>query len=236
MIEELKALIKENNFLEFKDKFKKTLLNKHQKELLFEIAYRQQSLEFFKYIQKTINLSQEKKVNILIRTLIDETKIKDFDYISTIDDMILAKNLGDYASLLVKTQDDNFLIKFMQNKPIATFMNFKKIIYNSFKYKKVDFINYISNQNLDKNTIFYFGLYAFSFKYKEPFLNLLLNSIKYNPNIIEEVKSIKDKHLFLIKKEIESFINEAAIKALALNLNEVLHKKNIKSNEIKLKI
>lgn len=234
-IELLKKSIKEGNLDNFKKVFERGVYNAHHKELFYELSYRNQSEGIYEYMEKKTSLSKEGRVKIFFKTLQDGTKIKNFNTVAALDEMEMIKDFPKYAEVLTRSQNDDFLKKFMEKFPITSFMNFKRILFGSFKNEKSDFVDYATKQELDKNMVFYYALCAVKFGKRETFSLLLKNAMKYNPTILEEIKGLKDGHLMNLrgrisienKEEFEAFINETVIESFALHLDEELaHKKN----------
>jgi hypothetical protein len=230
MIEELKSYIKSNDIEGFKEAFSKATVNSHHRELLYEISFRKQS-PIFEFMENRASLSPERKIDIFIKTLKDGTKIKEFKSVADLDDMLLSKSMR-IADDLIKTQDDEFLKKFIDTYPMTTYLNFKRILFGSFKYNRDGFIDYTYQKNIDKNNVFYGGLCAINFKRHESFSTLLTNNLKYNPNILDEVKQLKNEYQIVMrgkksdkqKEEFEAFINDVLIDTFAKTLSEELEK------------
>ncbi len=242
MIEKLKEFIKNDDTEGFKAAFSKATVNAHHRELLYELSFRKQS-EISNFMEKKANISKEKMVDIFAKTLIDGTKIKEFKSIQALDDMVLAKNFK-VADHMLRTQDDEFLKKFIDHYPMTTFMNFKRILFSSFKYDRSDFIDYTYNKNIDKHNVFYGALCAINFSARESFSNLLKNTLKYNPNILDEVKQLKNEYQIVMrgkkneaqKEEFEAFITEVLIETFAKTLSDELEKsKPIQGVQVKQK-
>jgi hypothetical protein len=230
MIEELKSYIKNDDFEGFKKAFSKATVNAHHRELLYEISFRKQS-PIFEFMENKASVSPEKKIDIFIKTLKDGTKIKEFKSVQDLNDMLLSQNMK-VADDLIKTQDDEFLKKFIDTYPMTTYMNFKRILFGSFKYNRDSFIDYTYQKNIDKANVFYGGLCAINFKRRESFSTLLTNTLKHNPNILDEVKQLKNEYKIVMrgrktdkqKEEFEAFINDVLIETFAKTLSEELDK------------
>lgn len=233
MIEQLKNLIKIDDFKGFNAVFSNSTVNAHHRDLLYEISYRKQSREIYEFMDLRANSTPERKVEIFIKTISDGTKIKDFNTVQKLSDIVLAKKLNKGVDCLVKSQDDEFLKKFMDTCPITSFLNFKKMIFGGFKYNRDEFIDYVSKKELDKSLVFYSGLCAVKFKRREIFSTLLANSMKFNVGILDEIKNLNYEYSILMrgknsqetKEEFEAFINHTIIETFAKHLQEELENK-----------
>jgi len=242
MIEKLKEFIKNDDVEGFKVAFSKATVNAHHRELLYELSFRKQS-EIANFMENKANVSKERMINIFANTLRDGTKIKNFKSIQGLDDMALAKNFK-VADLMLRNQDDEFLKQFIDHYPMTTFMNFKRILFGSFKHNREEFIDYTYKKNIDKHNVFYGGLCAVNFNRRESFSTLLTNTLKYNPNILDEVKQLKNEYKIVMrgkrndkeKEEFEAFINEVVIETFAKTLAEELEvSKPNQATEVKQK-
>lgn len=230
MIEQLKSYIKNDDFEGFKKDFNKATVNAHHRELLYELSFRKQS-PISQFMENRATVSPERKIDIFLKTLQDGTKINDFNSIRGLDDMLLAKSMK-VPDNLIRSQDDEFLNKFIDTYPMTTYLNFKKILFGSFKHNREKFIDYTYTKNIDKNNVFYGGLCAINFHRRESFSALLTNTLKYNPNILDEVKQLKNDYKIIMrgkkseqqKEEFEAFINDVLIETFAKTLSEELEK------------
>ncbi len=233
MIENLKKYLKEEKFESFKKVFESNVINAHHRELLYELSYRQQSEKFYEYLETRVSLTNEKRANIFLKTIADSVKIKDFKTVEPIQDTILSSLMGRQIDSLMKSQSDEFIVNFMQSKPLTCFINFKKILYGGFKYEHVDFIDFVSKQQLDKNAVFYSSLCAVHFGKKDTFSTFIKNAMKYHPNILDEVRKMKDDYQMSMrtrmsykdKEEFEAFINETLIDSFSKHLADALEEK-----------
>jgi predicted transcriptional regulator len=91
MIEDLKKLIEENNFNGFEKVFSSTVTNSHHRELLYELSYRKQQEDFYIFLENKVNLNQEKRRDIFLKTLSEDIKIKDYETVRKIPDSVFLK-------------------------------------------------------------------------------------------------------------------------------------------------
>ena len=214
MIEDLKKLIEENNFNGFEKVFSSTVTNSHHRELLYELSYRKQQEDFYIFLENKVNLNQEKRRDIFLKTLSEDIKIKDYETVRKIPDSVFLKDFSKYAEKLMKSQNEDFIIKFIEDRPITSFINFNRLLYGAFKYKRKDVINFISKKELTSEAVFYYALCSVNFNQTNYFSTLLRDSLKYNPTVLDDVKILKNKYLMNLtsfvnikkKEEFEQFI------------------------------
>lgn len=254
IVEQLTTLIKEDNFTQFKKLISNSLLNSHHKELLYDIAFVEQKKEFYNLLETKVSLTNEKRTNIFLRLLERRQLIKDESIIDKLDDTVLMHRMSSiHFSVLIKNQSEKFLIDFCEKFPITTFINFKKLLFGSFKNDKSQLAHYLTDKQLEKDNIFYCAICASHFNNRELLIEVLLKGMKNNPDLLDEMKSLKNKFLtakYKIingkfvkdesqKEEFEGFINEAVIEAFTLKLDEELNKKdsvllNIQKKKLKI--
>ncbi len=243
MIEKVKKLIIEDDFDKFKEIMNGHVFNSHHKMEIYKHAFFNQNEKFIDFLYTKVSLTKENIEDILIESNQKGVKIKKFEYMSDLDDMRLLGKIEKRADLLVKSQSDEFLIQFHDKYPISTMMNFKKIMFNSFKYEKNQFLEHATKNSLDMEMIFYIGLCAIKFG-KEDFFGVVLeNQIKKDSNLTSKLKAYSDnyvknfKHLKtgIKKEEIEEFIDKKVIEGFAIFLNQTLSTKDNKQEDVKRK-
>lgn len=225
IIDKITQTIKNKNFNKFIEIFNSEVFNLHHKKLIYEIAYINQSVEIFQYLNKYTSFNPGEREIIFSKTLKTGIEIKNVNDIGFIEDNILHKNINNSIENLVKFQNDKFIISFVEKFPLTSFLNLKKILFNSFKYEKKDFIDYLTKQKLNNNLIFYCALCAVNFNNRDSFSSLLHNSLKHNPNILNDIKLFKKNYNLNIissKEDFESFIDKSLIETFAKYLNEEL--------------
>ncbi len=244
MIENLKKLIEENDFNGFKKLFSSSVTNAHHKELLYELSYRKQQEDFYMFLENKASLDQEKRINIFTKTILDGVKIKDYATVKRLSDSVLFKDFSKYAEKLIKSQDDDFIIKFTEDKPITSFINFNRLLYGAFKYEKKGFVDFVSKKELTSEAVFYYALCAVNFNQTNYFSTLLKDSLKYNPTILDDIKILKNEYIGKLrsftsikkKEDFEQFITLALVETFALYLSEELKKNNIGSDKGKKRL
>ncbi len=245
MINKLEKLIKENNFEDFKTAFGLMTINAHHREQLYKLSYISQQEQFLDFLKAKTSIGQDKEIDFFIEAIGKGVKIKNFDRVSKFDDMALLTKFNSKGVALTSSQDDKFLINFLEKYPITTLMNLKKIMFGAFQNEKTEFIDYITKKELDKDILFYSSLCAIKFEKRETFSHMLKNAMKYNPDIIQEVRKLKDNYVQVMngrsyvasKDEIESFIDKTLIETFAFHLEEELkHKPQEEIKPIKKKM
>lgn len=243
MIEKAKKLIEDDEFEKFKDLLNSNVFNSHHRMEIYKHAFFNQKERFIDFLYAKVNLNKEIIEDILVQSNQKGVQLKKFEYMSDLNDMRLFGKIEKRADLLVKSQNDDFLIKFHDAYPISTMLNFKKIIFNSFKYEKNKFLEHATKNSLDMEMIFYIGLCSIKFN-KEDFFGVILeNQIKQDPDLTSKLKSYSDnyvknfKHLKtgIRKEEIEEFIDKKVIEGFAIFLNQTLKVKDSKPEEVKRK-
>ncbi len=247
MIEKLGTYILNNNFEEFKKLLSNMTVNAHHREQLYKLAFLNQNEQFLDYLNSKVSLSQEKRTDFFIEALNKKHKITHFKYINECDDMYLSSKIKNNATLISSEQSNDFLINFLNKYPITTLLNLKKIIFGAIKSEKNEFMDYLTKKDLDNEILFYIGLCSVKFNKREVFSNVVKNAFKNNPNILNDVKALKEEYLLKMrgssyivsKDEIDSFINKTLVESFALHLEEELKIKDVPSltnNRKKMKI
>lgn len=165
-------------------------------------------------------------------------KIIHFNFINDFDDMYLASRLKNNATFIGSEQSNEFLVHFLNKYPVTTLLNLKKIIFGAIKSDKHDFMDTLTKQELNNEILFYSALCSIKFDKKETFSHIVKNAFKNNPNVLNDVKALKDEYLIKMrgnsyiasKDEIDSFINQTLVESFALHLNEELKIKEAPTN------
>ncbi len=230
MIEKLEKYIVQNNPEEFKKLFGTLTINAHHREQLYKSAFLNQNENFLNFLSNKTSLSKEKRADFFIEALNKKIKIIHFNYINDFEDMYLASKLKNNATFIGTEQSNEFLVHFLNKYPVTTLLNLKKIIFGAIKSDKNDFMDILTKQNLNNEILFYSALCSIKFDKKETFSHIVKNAFKNNPNVLNDVKALKDEYLIKMrgnsyiasKDEIDSFINQTLVESFALHLNEEL--------------
>ncbi len=235
MIEKLGKYIVDNSFEEFKKLLSNSTVNAHHREQMYKLAFFNQNEQILDFLNSKVSLSKEKKADFFIESLNKRIKIVHFKYINDYDDMYLASKIKNNATLIGSEQSNDFLIHFLNKYPITTLLNLKKIIFGAIKTDKNKFMDYLTKKDLNNEILFYTGLCSIKFDKKEMFSSVVKNAFKSNPNVLNDVRALKDEYLFKMsssnyiasKDEIDSFINQTLVESFALHLDEELKVKEV---------
>ena len=233
MIKELEKYIKENNINQFKKYFDSLTINSHHREQLYKLAFFNQNEKVLDFLTNKTSLTKEKRADFFIEALNKKIQISQLGYVGDFDDIYLVSKLNGNLSVISTEQSNQFLIYFLEKYPVTTLINLKKIIFGAMKSNKDEFLDYLTKKELNNEIIFYSGLCSIKFEKREIFSKIVKNSFKYNPNILNDVKNLKEEYLIKMrgtnyiasKDEIDSFINKTVIESFALHLEEELKKK-----------
>ncbi len=230
MIEQLEKYIINNNFDEFKKIFGSLTINSHHREHLYRLSFLNQNEKLLDFLNSKTSLSKEKKADFLVEAFKKKHKIVYFKYIEDLDDLYLASQVKNNATMIGSEQSSDFLIYFLNKYPVTTLLNLKKIVFGAIKTDKHEFMDILTKQELNNEILFYAALCSIKFDKKETFSHIVKNAFKNNPNVLNDVRALKDEYLLKMrgssyiasKDEIDSFINQTLIESFALHLNEEL--------------
>ena len=210
-IDILEALVKQNNFEDFKTYYKSQTINTHHKNELLGKCFAYGNYEFIEYMFSKATISNHIIAPFFIKSLKEPLDKKSLIFFDTLQDKdIIEKIDGLSIENMVENQSKDTFEWFLHKFPLSSVKNFKHIAYASIRTDK-PYLEYFKDLKFDRRTCYNVCLCSFENEKKQTMIDFLKSQLKHTPDIILEIKS----HQTDLFNEYKAQKEEARINLLA---------------------